>query len=231
MARADDDARHAGLIEHPADRHRADAHAVARRHLAERRQHVLEAIPAAELVDDQPVLHERSVLERRGRDRRGPGSGLTESRRPARRSRAGRCRCARIVRRCRWPAAGRAPNTAPGARRPGYRRRRFPPGAAGRSWSGRCAGSCRRGAARRATRPRPRNPARRSPTSAAARGRGGPRRGAPSERSMPRTTSAREWVGSRSRSGTYLVCTCTGTAAPRAPRRFSHSPIRASTPV
>ena len=118
-----------------------------------------------------------------------------------------------LVRPCRWPAAGRAPSTAPGARRSGCRRRRFPRGAAGRSWSGRDAGSCRRGAARRATRPPPRSPARRSPTSAAAPDRGVRRRDAPSERSTPRTTSAREWVGSRSRSGTYLVCTCTGTRA------------------
>ena len=70
VACADDDARHAGLIEHPADRHGADPDAVARGHLAERRQHLLEAVPAAELVDDQPVLDERSILERR------PASGL-----------------------------------------------------------------------------------------------------------------------------------------------------------
>src|SRR5256712_9663379 len=66
VARADDNARHPGLIEHPANRDRADTHAVARRHLAEHRKHVLEALPSAELVDDQPVLHQRSILERRG---------------------------------------------------------------------------------------------------------------------------------------------------------------------
>ena len=65
VSRADDDARHAVLIEHPAERHRADTHLVARRYLAERGQHVLEALPSTELLDDQPVLDERSILERR----------------------------------------------------------------------------------------------------------------------------------------------------------------------
>jgi hypothetical protein len=61
-----DDARHAGLIEYPAERHCADTHPVACGYLAERCQHVLEAVPSAEFVDDQPVLHQRSILERRG---------------------------------------------------------------------------------------------------------------------------------------------------------------------
>src|SRR5262245_37724867 len=64
VARTHDHARHARLIEHPTERHRADPDAVARRNRAKRRQHVLKAVPPAELVDDQAVLLERAVLER-----------------------------------------------------------------------------------------------------------------------------------------------------------------------
>ena len=39
------------------------------RNLAEHRQQRLKTIPPAELVDDQPVFHERSILERRRRIR------------------------------------------------------------------------------------------------------------------------------------------------------------------
>lgn len=46
VTRADNDARHAGLIEGPAERDRADADAVARRYVAENRQHVLKTLPA-----------------------------------------------------------------------------------------------------------------------------------------------------------------------------------------
>src|SRR5262245_39150465 len=51
VARTHDHARHARLIEHPTQRHRADPDAVAHGNRAERGQHVLEEVPPAELVD------------------------------------------------------------------------------------------------------------------------------------------------------------------------------------
>src|SRR4249919_2659409 len=63
IPRADDHTRDAGLIEDPPDGHGAHRRLVTRGDLAERGEHLLEAIPSAELVDDQPILDERSVFE------------------------------------------------------------------------------------------------------------------------------------------------------------------------
>src|SRR5262245_2105932 len=64
VSRADDNARDARLIEYPPNRHRADPNPVAGGNRVETGQQGLESIPTAELVDDQAVLHQRSILER-----------------------------------------------------------------------------------------------------------------------------------------------------------------------
>src|SRR6476646_12200710 len=62
---ADDDARYPGLVQHPADRDRTNSDAMTCRNRSESGEHLLKHTPAAELVDDQPVLHQRSILEGR----------------------------------------------------------------------------------------------------------------------------------------------------------------------
>src|SRR5215471_2675087 len=64
MPHADDHARDAGLIKDPPDGHGTDRRLVTRGNPAECGEHLLETIPSAELVDDQPILDERSVFER-----------------------------------------------------------------------------------------------------------------------------------------------------------------------
>ena len=53
VARSDNDARHARLIEHPSDRDRSDTGAVTQGNGFERGEQRLEAIPPAEFLDDQ----------------------------------------------------------------------------------------------------------------------------------------------------------------------------------
>ena len=65
--RADDDRGHLRLRQHPRHGDRADPHVVFRGDAADDRQQALEPVPATELVDDEPVLHERAVGERIGR--------------------------------------------------------------------------------------------------------------------------------------------------------------------
>src|SRR5207253_4000697 len=61
---ADDATGHARPPERPSDRDLADADAVAVAHRLQRPEQPLEQIPAAELLDDELVFGERSVLER-----------------------------------------------------------------------------------------------------------------------------------------------------------------------
>ncbi len=67
MTSADDDAAHGRPIEHPPERHRADADVVPRGDTVKDGEQLLESHPPAELLDDEPVLHERPVLQRLGR--------------------------------------------------------------------------------------------------------------------------------------------------------------------
>lgn len=65
VASTDNDARHASLIEHPTNGDRTDTHAAASRDRVQPSEQRLKSLPTPELLDDQPVLHQRSILERR----------------------------------------------------------------------------------------------------------------------------------------------------------------------
>jgi len=61
VACADDRAGDAGFVEDVPDRDARDADAMARRDRIEHGQQLLESAPAAEVVDDQPILDQRAI--------------------------------------------------------------------------------------------------------------------------------------------------------------------------
>ena len=64
VSRADDHRRHRRLVEHGTQRDSADCGAVRIRHVAHGAQQLLKRRPAAELVDNQLVLVQRTILKR-----------------------------------------------------------------------------------------------------------------------------------------------------------------------
>src|SRR4029453_8196436 len=70
VPRAEERGGGAGLVDDVPDRDAPEADAVALRDRIEHRQQLLESTPAAEILDDQPILDERAVGERRPRLRR-----------------------------------------------------------------------------------------------------------------------------------------------------------------